>query len=225
MKKSAFTLIELLVVIAIIAILASIALPVFGKVMEKAHATTCLNNLRQLGIGTIAYLNDNDDQIMPDPAKVAAATKPPAWPTALQAKYVPDWKVFKSPFDKGIRNKQAVDDYVSYGINANLQDTTKFDGNMNKALSPSQLIMFCPYYTGDPIAAASWTNTRTTVTAVATGGTSLPKGTHTNGKQINVVYADAHAESLKFGSTAIAGSFAYTTADATENRILLWEPK
>ena len=63
MKKSAFTLIELLVVICIIAILAGIALPVFNRVTEKAHATGCMNNLRQLGIGTLAYLSDHDDLI------------------------------------------------------------------------------------------------------------------------------------------------------------------
>ncbi len=65
MKNSprAFTLIELLVVITIIAILASIALPVFSSIQEKARATQDMNNLRQLGIATQTYLNDNDGVI------------------------------------------------------------------------------------------------------------------------------------------------------------------
>lgn len=53
-----FTLIELLVVIAIIAILAAILLPVLEKAEEKAKQTSCINNLRQIGLALTMYGDD-----------------------------------------------------------------------------------------------------------------------------------------------------------------------
>ena len=61
--RRGFTLIELLVVIAIISILAAILFPVFAQVREKARATACLSNEKQLGLAVTQYLNDNDERL------------------------------------------------------------------------------------------------------------------------------------------------------------------
>ncbi|HEY3329882.1 MAG TPA: DUF1559 domain-containing protein [Capsulimonadaceae bacterium] len=61
-SRLAFTLIELLVVIAIIAILAAILFPVFATAREKARQTTCLSNLKQIGVGLVQYVQDYDEQ-------------------------------------------------------------------------------------------------------------------------------------------------------------------
>ena len=62
MKNRGFTLIELLVVIAIIAILAAILFPVFAKVREKARQTSCLSNMKQLGLAFMQYSEDNNER-------------------------------------------------------------------------------------------------------------------------------------------------------------------
>ena len=73
MSKLRFTLIELLVVIAIIAILAAMLMPALSQARERATATKCLDNIKQLATTLIFYTNDNRELI---PQQVASGEYP-----------------------------------------------------------------------------------------------------------------------------------------------------
>lgn len=192
MKKSAFTLIELLVVISIIAILAGIALPVFGRVQEKARATSDASNIRQLGLGIMSFLNDNSDTF-----PTAAA----AWTTKINPTYIPAWKVFQSPFDKRSPAENNTSSPVSYDLNKNL-----LSASVSDIASPTNCVMASASISKEPV-----TNTDAFSGTAAMPGTGVDKtsnigtgssgsssgGTHSSFKRINILFADAHVAELQ----------------------------
>lgn len=77
LSRIGFTLIELLVVIAIIAILAALLFPVLARAKERGRGVACLNNMKQLGLGFQAYLQEWSGRY-----PGSDATGQSLWPTA-----------------------------------------------------------------------------------------------------------------------------------------------
>ncbi|MFO0912186.1 MAG: DUF1559 domain-containing protein [Pirellulales bacterium] len=63
MQRRGYTLVELLVVIAIIGLLLALLLPAIGAAREAARRTSCMNNVRNVALGTLEYAGAKDDKL------------------------------------------------------------------------------------------------------------------------------------------------------------------
>jgi prepilin-type N-terminal cleavage/methylation domain-containing protein len=197
----AFTFIELLVVIVVLGILFTIAYPVFIGTQERAKVTKDMSNLRQIGLATQTYMNDNDG-VLPGSATATWMSQ-----LELNRKYLSAWAILQSPFDA--RAPSELGDGttpVSYGINANV-----YPGGIaisaDRISKPTVFILFAPAQApGTTVSFQGWANSAAPgVTVLGVGGSaarSTPPGANAIGgtqnsrSRINALFADLHAESM-----------------------------
>ena len=206
MEKSlrGFTLIELLVVIVVIAILISLALPVFNIVQERGRMTQDLNNLRQIGIATQTYLNDNDNVLF---------TTGGIWMTQLHPKYLPNWKIFQSPFDHRVASEDNATAPVSYGLNGR----SVLGISIDKIVRPTAFILFASAQDNNAakvnfqgVAGAAVTVYKATSSP---GGVAVG-GTHNRRTRINALFADLHVDNMAWQDFLLDQDAGNTQADA-----------
>jgi prepilin-type N-terminal cleavage/methylation domain-containing protein/prepilin-type processing-associated H-X9-DG protein len=142
-RSDGFTLVEVLVVVALVAILASLAFPVYQRVIQDGRATGCVSNLRQLGVGLGAYLVDNNNS-MPilNTARANKSVNVPVIDNTL-SRYVTTPGAFACPADvNGFAQSTGTSYFWNVAINgqsaANLSFLPAFQGSQNTQ-SPSQI--------------------------------------------------------------------------------------
>ncbi|MEA3399768.1 MAG: DUF1559 domain-containing protein [Armatimonadota bacterium] len=145
MTRRGFTLIELLVVIAIIAILAAILFPVFARAREKAKQSSCLSNVKQLGLACVMYAQDYDDHLPCVQMRYGHSTD--YWFEVVQP-YIKNTDILRCP--------SAPQQYPGYGWNyphAGYRLDLNHQVNRSQIEFPAEMMLFGD---SDPEGASSW---------------------------------------------------------------------
>jgi prepilin-type N-terminal cleavage/methylation domain-containing protein len=223
--KVAFTLIELLVVIAIIAILAAILFPVFGRARENARRSSCLSNLKQIGMGIMQYTQDYDEYYPLNGANIYTSNSTDAYQRSRNS-----WRSLIFPY---VRSEQVFVCPSNPDKEADTFDVNTAPGSFKK--SYNGLMGTVLSTTDTPVKITSVINPSTTlaVIEVFNGGTgedaskigSINPGYNQHQDDMfaghmgtsNFLFSDMHVKSIRPDRTYIVNSSSYWTLNNAYN--------
>jgi hypothetical protein len=163
-----------------------------------------MSNLRQIGIATQLYMNDNDGAL---PGSTTVS-----WMSQLNPKYDSAWGIFQSPFDTRAPSEAGIAapvSPISYGINANIYPPPNNTAvSADKITKPTIFILFAPAQDNSNTVVFKGTAALppgppgVTVlgagsnTATSNPGGNATGGTHSSRTKINALFADLHSENM-----------------------------
>ena len=150
--QKGFTLIELLVVITILGILAAILFPVFLKMRERAHVTTCASNLHQLGLAIQMYQQDWNGE-RPISGPVVSSVPGQCENMDFYKPYDRDPETYHCPNDDlSVVKENGCTWFYVYRNSLFLPDRLKLSDNKIKP-APESVLMYCQRHqvAGSPV--------------------------------------------------------------------------
>jgi len=181
--KRAFSLIEMLIVVAVLVGIAVVLTPIyFVRVHPSSRRAQCQSNLKQIGLGFIQYVQDNNDKFPPTQNGTSG------WVDVIQP-YVKSHQLFQCP---STPNK--TEPFTDYFFNSRLSRgyTPKIEDQARTILAGEG--------TDD---APTWANLRQLPPRWLLGKTT-PPWRHLD--TANYLFADGHVKALKPGAVSSATS-------------------
>ncbi|MHC4623966.1 MAG: type II secretion system protein [Planctomycetota bacterium] len=231
-NRRGFTLIELLVVIAVIAMLMGILLSALARAKEQAKTVVCRSNLRQYGIASRMYLDDNEARF-PDPPRwlyAQAETGVTPWEDIMKLK--PDgslWPYLKAKdvhmcksFKSLLVRSNTPDAQFSYSMNAYLGErrndgANAFGGVLNETevKRPARVFVFSEEntWTIEGLSRYALNDTNLLIYPADEEPSDCfatyhnpPAGDFDKGSA-NLVFVDGHVDSIKMEEQLEGGNF------------------
>ncbi len=200
--RSAFTLVEMIVVMAIILLLSAMLFPVLETALGKAEGSSCISNLRSLGMASRMYCDDYDERIVPAMLP-HPLNRQICWDMTLQT-YLNNLGLLLCPTDEYPRQVPGtLCAPHSYGINLELAEVGGYMGSsltLSGIEDPVGTILFCEL----------------------AGQRFCTHGVNHDDTGLERVAIDRHGNGSHY--TFVDGHTKWLRPEATEQPELLWDP-